>query len=344
MNWFDEEESPEELGEFGLIERIARLTGSGNTHDSMGIGDDCAVIRNTSNGFATLITTDMLVEGRHFKRNWISAEDLGYTSLAVNISDISAMGGKPRYALLSIGLPGNTDPDWLNGFFGGIKGLCDTHGMKLIGGDTVKSNSVIVNFTVLGSIPEKNILLRSGAKPGDKLGLIGRVGDSGAGLRLLKQSSSPDLPLHRHLISAHNRPTIYVREAIFLAESGFVHSMIDVSDGIRSDAAHIAKQSGAKLTIHTDRLPVSDVLAEVCNAFSWSPEEIALTAGEDYALLFSFHSDREENLKRSFQNSFPDTPFSVIGSVSDGNAGVRFLKNGRNFDPGAHGFDQFKSD
>ena len=341
---FDKDETPQKLGEFGLIERIARMAGSHRSEDATGIGDDCAMIQNVTEQKALLLTTDMLLEGRHFNRNWITAEDLGYKSLAVNLSDISAMGGRPRYALLSIGLPPDTAPEWLNGFFGETSRLCKKHGVELIGGDTVKSSSIVVNYTVLGLIEEEKVLWRSGAVPGDKIGLIGITGEAGAGLRLLKESHAPDLPLHRHLIRAHNRPPIHVGEAIHLAESGAVHAMIDVSDGIESDAGHIAKQSGVNLTIETDMLPVSDQLAEVCRNFSWPLEEITLAAGEDYALLFTFDANKEDFLKQSFSRLFPETHFSVIGQISEGDAAVRFLKDGKPYELRNYGFDQFKSE
>ena len=348
-NRFEKDDNLEKLGEFGLIERIAQITKSisnagkrGSTR-STGIGDDCAVIHNDSKQ-ATLITTDMLLEGRHFNRSWISPKDLGYKSLAVNLSDISAMGGKPQYALLSIGLSSDIKPDWLNEFFGETARLCKEHNIELIGGDTVKSSKIVINYTVLGSIEEKKVLLRSGAKPGDKIGLIGNIGEAGAGLRLLKESHDLDLPLHRHLINSHNRPPIFIGEANFLADKGFVQSMIDVSDGIRSDAHHIAKQSGVTLTIETDVLPFSEQLEEACRKFSWDVHELALTEGEDYALLFTFESENEKSLEQNFRKSFPNTDFSVIGSVEKGDADVRFLNHGRPMEIRDHGFDQFKSE
>lgn len=342
MNVFEENESPEELGEFGLIKRIAELFKSGIDKDSYGIGDDCAAI-SIDSGRSLLVTTDMLLEGRHFRRDWISAEDLGYKSLAVNLSDISAMGGTPRYALMSIGLPLDTSPDWLDAFFSDAARLCDAHGVKLIGGDTAKSSSIIINYTIFGFIQDAKTLWRSAAKPKDKIGLIGKVGESGAGFRLLEGPYDKNPPLHKQLIEAHNRPTLFIHEAEFLADTGSVRAMIDLSDGIQSDASHIAKKSGVAMSIYTDRLPVSKQLIEVCNKFSWSAEEIALTAGEDYALLFTFDSEKEDFLKNRFRETFPETDFSVIGDVQEGDAEVLFFKNGKELELQGHGFDQFKS-
>jgi len=343
MILFHNSETLEELGEFGLIERIAGLFEPASEEEFTGIGDDCAVLRNDS-GRSILITTDMLLQGRHFRREWSSAGDLGYKSLAVNLSDISAMGGTPRYALLSIGLPSDIAPAWLDDFLNETRRLCETHGVKLIGGDTSKSSSLIISYTVLGFIEDEKILWRSAAKAGDKIGLIGKIGESGAGLRLLEGSHNKEIPTHTYLIEAHNRPRLYVDEARFLADSGFVHAMIDLSDGIQSDAGHIANRSGVTLTIDTDHLPISDPLTEVCDTFSWSAEEIALTGGEDYALMFTFDREKEDTLKNQFKESFPGTGFTVIGEVKEGEADVRFLKNGETFKLQQHGFDQFKTD
>lgn len=343
MSVFGEHETLKELGEFGLIERIAGLFEPDSDKEFTGIGDDCAVLRNDS-GRSTLITTDMLLQGRHFRREWCSAGDLGYKSLAVNLSDISAMGGTPGYALLSIGLPPDITPNWLDDFLNDTRRLCETHGVKLIGGDTAKSDSVIISYTVLGFIEDEKILWRSAAKAGDKIGLVGRVGESGAGLRLLKESKNREISSHNHLIEAHNRPRLYVDETRFLANSGSVRAMIDLSDGIQSDAGHIAKRSGVSLIINADRLPISEPLAEVCAEFSWSADEIALTGGEDYALMFTFDREKEDALKNQFRESFPETVLTVIGEVKEGDADVRFLKNGETFELQQHGFDQFKTD
>jgi len=343
MNLFDEHETPEELGEFGLIERIAGLFNQNNDPDFSGIGDDCAAIRLNSSR-TLLVTTDMMLEERHFRREWISARDLGYKSLAVNLSDISAMGGTPRYAFLSIGLPPDSSPDWLDGFFHSASSLCEAHGVQLAGGDTAKSRSIIINYTVLGFIDDGKILRRSSAKPGDKIGLVGKVGESGAGYKLLRESIDTENPAHSELIKAHNRPTLFIKEAGFLAESGYVRAMIDLSDGIQSDAQHIAKQSGVALSIDVNKLPISKSLTEVCKKFFWPMEEIALTAGEDYSLLFTFDGKKKDILKQRFSESFSGTDFSVIGEVKEGDAGVRFFKNGEPFELQQHGFDQFKTD
>ncbi len=343
MSIFKENESLEALGEFGLIERISGLFSSNENNDFTGIGDDCAVIKN-DHGKSLLITTDMLLEGRHFRRDWISPADLGYKSLAVNLSDVSAMGGVPRYAFLSIGLPPDTSPEWLNSFFDNASSLCEAHGVNLAGGDTAQSNFIIINYTVLGYADDDKILYRSSAKPGDKIGLIGNVGESGAGLRLLEKSYNRQIPSHKHLIKAHNRPRVYINEAEFLAEIGYVHSMIDLSDGIQSDATHIAEQSRVTLSIDTGCLNLSEPFTEVCKRYSWLQEEVALTAGEDYALLFTFDSNKEDDLQRQLYESFPETAFSVIGDVEEGDAEVLFIKNGIRLELQRHGFDQFKSE
>lgn len=331
-----------ELGEFGLIDQIAQLFGSRFDSDEIGIGDDCAVLPYGENR-SLLITTDMLIEDRHFRRDWISAGDLGYKSLAVNLSDISAMGGKPLYAFLSIGLPEDLSLDWIEQFFRSAHSLANKHKVKLLGGDTTKSpGPMVINYVVLGEIQSDSILWRSGAKPGDDIALLGDVGESGAGLHLLMEQDPPFKNEHQKLIDIHNRPPLYVDEAQYLASFPGLHSMIDLSDGIQSDAGHIAKKSGVTMQVDTDRMPITPLLQKVCSENAWQPVELALTAGEDYGLFFTLDAKETDDLKRKFKKRF-GYDFNVIGRVKEGPAELQLLKNGDLIDIGKHGFDHFRS-
>lgn len=331
-----------ELGEFGLINQIAGLFGRNFEPDAIGIGDDCAVLPYKTDR-SLLITTDMLIEDRHFRRDWISAEDLGYKSLAVNLSDISAMAGRPEYAFLSIGLTDDIPLKWLERFFGEAYQLCQKYGVKLLGGDTTKSpGPMVINYTVLGSVASENILWRSDAKPGDRIALLGHVGESGAGLNLLMTNGSNDDQRYRQLIKTHNRPRLFIEEAQFLAGYPAVHAMIDLSDGISSDAGHIARRSGAAMKIDIEQLPIRPVVREVCDEFSWSAEELALTAGEDYGLLFTIDESGLNQVMKSFEETF-GYRFSVIGQVGEGDPQVLYYLRGNPFSLEQHGFDHFKS-
>jgi thiamine-monophosphate kinase len=331
-----------EIGEFGLIDQIAGLFGRKFEPDTIGIGDDCAVLPYHS-GRSLLVTTDMLIEDRHFRRDWISAEDLGYKYLAVNMSDISAMGGRPEYAFLSIGLADEIPLEWLEQFFREAYQLCQDNGVKLLGGDTTKSpGPMVINYTVLGSVATENILWRSAAKPGDRIALLGNVGESGAGLNLLMKHGSNEDRRYRQLIKAHNRPGLFIEEAQFLAGFPAVHAMIDLSDGISSDAGHIASRSSVALKIDVEQLPIRPVLREVCDEFSWSAEELALTAGEDYGLLFTIDESGLDQVMTRFEETF-GYRFTVIGQVEDGDSKVFYFLQGNPFSLEKHGFDHFKS-
>jgi thiamine-monophosphate kinase len=270
------------IGEFDLIERISaqfrdyQANGAG----TLGIGDDCAVLPQRE-GLDTLVTTDLLIEERHFLLSDISPWQLGWKSAAVNISDIAAMGGRPEATFLSIALPkkfpskvrssgaecADAVPlaDWVDEFIGGFKALSDRFGVPLLGGDTSASpDKLFINVTVLGSCPHGAAILRSGAKAGDLVCVTGPLGDAGAGLKLiLDRAASPDgsdasggqASCHSErsrgifslqeqtLIRRHYEPVPRVAEGIALRECGGVHAMMDISDGIASDLRHILKAS-----------------------------------------------------------------------------------------------------
>jgi thiamine-monophosphate kinase len=304
-----------DLGEFGLIERIRQHAQAGladlksgsykavfaDNHtvktQLLGIGDDCAVIPlpNTSaHEKLEIVTSDMLLEGSHFRLDWISAEELGYKSLAVNLSDIAAMGGTPTAIFLSLGLPADTSLEWVDGFLDGFLGLAKEHNVPLMGGDTTKSiHGVVISVTVTGWVPKSEILLRSEAKPGEWVAILGRVGESGAGLKWLEKHGVSDKNISaeiQHCIRTHHQPTLFMQEARWLAKSGAVGAMLDLSDGALSDASHIAEQSDVTIQIDIDKIPITNTLQSVGDQEGGGALELALTAGEDYGLLFTLES------------------------------------------------------
>lgn len=336
-------ESLSELGEFGLIDQIARLFDRGQSGDTIGIGDDCAVLPFRE-GRSLLITTDMLIEGRHFRHEWTTAEDLGFKSLAVNLSDISAMGGKPLYAFLSIGLPNDLSLEWVETFLRGTRQLSEAHNVKLLGGDTTKSpGPLVINYSVIGVMDEQSVLWRSSAEPGDKIAVLGNLGESGAGLRLLMENKTPYDSMEQRLIKSHNHPQLYVDEAQYLASIPAVHAMIDLSDGIQSDAGHIAQKSGVTVQVDVDRIPITPEVKEICKNYSWDSLELALASGEDYGLLFTYNKETAGKLKSDFKNRF-GYEFSIIGEVIKGSPELNLVKNGDLYDLGKMGFDHFKNE
>ncbi len=329
-----------ELGEFGLIRRIAPHFET-SAHQALGIGDDCAVIPN-GDGRVTLVTTDLLIESIHFLRDRISPENLGHKALAVNLSDIAAMGGRPTAAFLSIGLPQNTQIEWLDRFFSGIKSLGEATACPLLGGDTTRSDdTIIINFAVLGEALEKEVKLRSTAPAGDVIAVTGVLGDSAAGLRLLLEGHHVEDPNRIHLVDAHNRPMPHLEEGHWLAAHGEVHAMMDVSDGIDSDLRHIMEKSGLGAIVDLDTLPVSKPMSIVCKELDWPLHETALAGGEDYCLLCTVDPDSFEHLAAEFQRQF-DRPLSKIGTMEKGRS-LCYTRGGVFVELNRSGYDHFKT-
>jgi len=329
-----------ELGEFGLIRRIAphfQTPGRG----VLGIGDDCAVLPQEGDRF-TLVTTDLLIENIHFLRDRISPEDLGHKALAVNLSDIAAMGGRPTGAFLSIGLPNSMEISWLDGFFEGIKKLGDATGCPLLGGDTTKSReTVIINFAVLGEGLKDKIKYRSSACAGDIIAVTGELGDSSTGLKLLLEQHSLNDPNRSHLVKAHHRPTAHLREGHWLAGHEEVHAMMDVSDGIGSDLGHIMKQSCVGATVDLDTLPISTSMKIVCSDLGWPTHELALTGGEDYCLLCTVDPKAFHPLGSAFEREL-GRPLTAIGTIENGDS-LKYERKGGLVELKRSGFNHFKT-
>lgn len=354
------EKTLESLGEFGLIRTIrqqffhtptAPHSLQPNTSQEppyLGIGDDCAILP-LSETEVRVITTDLLIEHKHFRQDWISAEDLAYKSLAVSLSDISAMGATPEYAFLSIGIPPSTPLHWIETFFRETKTICNTYNVALMGGDTTASDLLVINYTVLGRTFTHQVLRRDGASAGDKLMLLGDPGLSGAGLQLLTQGTNPrtNHPDEQACIQQHHRPQLFTKEAVWLAQSGAVTSMIDLSDGLASDAGHISSESGVSLHIHTENLPVSPALQRICSRFDWDPLPLLLASGEDYGLLFTIRSDRAQALSADFEQRFHRS-LVWVGDVlpstqTQREPEITYLHHGNLLDRNWKGFDHFSA-
>ena len=328
-----------EIGEFELIGRIAPLFPS-PADGTLGIGDDCAVLP-LAGELAQLVTTDLLIESVHFRRDWISPEDLGHKSLAVNLSDIAAMGGTPTAAFLSVGFPATLDVTWLDRFFAGIRQLADTAHCPLLGGDTTKSDGqIVINFTVIGTAAKENLKCRDGAKAGDVIAVTGFLGDSGAGLRLLQEEAPKDDPHAAHLIEAHHCPHPHLAEGQWLAGHRAVHAMMDLSDGIDSDLRRIMERSQLGAAVDLDALPLSRPLQAVCASNAWPAHEIAVAGGEDYCLLCTVEADRFPALAAAFESHF-EKPLYNIGAIRE-TCTLIYRTAGKAVDLSRHGFDHFR--
>lgn len=334
--------SLKEIGEFGFIRRIGRGCITRPQGIVRGIGDDAAAFR-TDGRLLSLITTDMLVERVHFLRAATSGRDLGHKSLAVNLSDIAAMGGTAREAFVAIAIPDDCALPYLEELFEGMKALAQAHAVNILGGDTTRSASdLVITVTVYGTVPETELMTRDGARPGDVIFSTGCLGDSRAGLHLILEAVSADTPGLQALLAAHRRPTPHLAEGRFLAGRPDVHAAIDVSDGLSSDLGHIAEESRVGARLFADQIPVSEQLLDYCRRFGRSPLDYALSGGEDYTLLVTAAAEAAGAIAEDFEKTF-ERKLHAIGVVTAG-PGIEWVEPGgriRCLPP--TGWDHFKA-
>jgi len=299
-----------ELGEFALINRIRELSGSGRGV-LRGIGDDAAQLQIEA-GYDLLTSTDLLIEKSHFDFNWTTPEDLGYKAVAVNLSDIAAMGGEPRYLYLGLACPGSTEVDRIEAFLTGALELCEEHGVILVGGDTCRSPGPwVVSIAVEGVVPTGRAIGRDGARPGDIVLVSGTLGDSALGLSLLRKGLVPA----ESLALRHHRPLPRVELGQALAKSGYVTAMIDISDGISSDLGHILTASRVTGVLDVHKLPLSGIFIEALRT-NTDLLEMALGGGEDYELLFTVAAGAVHEIL--VLGSQMGLPLTAVGSIRAG--------------------------
>lgn len=280
------------LSEFSLIERYFKQSSTRHTHTVLGIGDDCAV-SDLPSGSELVSCMDTLIIGRHFLPD-TSPHAIAYKSVAVNLSDLSAMGATPYAILLGLSLP-SADECWLSQFGRGIHDICREFNIELIGGDTTKSELLTISITALGTVPKGRAITRSGAKIGDTIYLGGDVGLASVALGQCRQGIDCDK-------SAMNYPKPQV--ALGQALRGIAHSMIDVSDGLAQDLGHILSQSGVGAKLYLDTLPKHPTLTPLSQQQRWQHQ---LNGGDDYALVFT--------APKTAVLPISDTPIIAIGEI-----------------------------
>ncbi len=322
-----------ELGEFGFINRIATSAGSSGSV-SLGIGDDAAAIIPTT-GVQTLVTSDMLVEGIHFDLKFTAPFELGRKSLAVNLSDIAAMGSVPRFALLSLAIPPTLPLEFLDSFIAGFTDYGKMHGVTLIGGDTCSSTSgFVISVTLMGEQHAHRIVRRSGAVAGDLIYITGVVGDSALGLELLRRGERKGAAISRHLDPAPRN-----RAGFALAEQGIASAMIDVSDGLLADLGHLLKNSGGGARLLLRDLPLSTEYRQRTPELSNDLYTLALSGGEDYELLFTAPPDRKEEIRQL--STALELPITPVGEFCAESGIVIIAPDGAPYTPSSRGFDHF---
>lgn len=298
------------MTEFGFIDHIRRRFADLPDQGFEGIGDDCAVL--PLGGEALVFTSDLLTEGVHFLRHATSARELGGKSLAVNLSDVAAMGARPVATLLSIALPPDASGVWAEEFMEGYRELSARFGTPLVGGDTTRSESgVTINVTAIGRSPLTHLKRRRDARPGDVIFVAGELGASGAGLRDLL-AGHPDTPPAR----IHRNPQPQVDEGIWLGGRPEVHAMMDLSDGLASDLRHILDESDCGAEVELERIPVA----------AGADLRTAACGGEDYKLLFTAAPTATRQLEEEFLARF-GTPLHRIGRITE-RAGLTWLQAG----------------
>ena len=279
------------LGEQGIIELFGGAPEGSVIAKS--VGDDCAALR-LNDGSLLLWTTDMLVEGVHFKRYFGTPNQLGEKSLAVNLSDIAAMGGRPLACLIGLSMPSGLDRSWLEAFRDGFNAASREYACPLIGGDTCGSEDRIsISVTVLGRAEESEVLWRSGAKEGDDIWISGTPGTSALGLRLLLERSRDKSPAATKAVLAQLRPKPHLKLGSELARIGAVTACIDTSDGLSIDLHHILGTSGVGALLHEEMIP----LPEIPKGRNDDPLELALRGGEDYHLLFTARKEERASIE-----------------------------------------------
>jgi len=330
----------QEIGEFGLIDRIRKGITSSDPALLQGIGDDVAVVEVGQMGTkALLVTTDILIEDIHFDLSWTDPSQLGRKALAVNLSDIASMGGIPKYFLISLGLPKNLSLSFISSFYRGLKKEAKRFRVELIGGDTSLSQRIVINICLLGEGRKKDLLFRRGARVGDDLFVSGTLGDAALGLRILQKKGKAKGA--EGLIKKHLSPCPRVELGQAIAKRHWATAMIDVSDGLLIDTSHLLQESGVGVLVWEDRIPLSRLYQKWIRFFSKDPFQLALSGGEDYELLFTAPPGmrkRISSLARSLR-----IPITRIGEILPIKEGLRIIKeDGKDYSPSRLGFEHFK--
>ena len=317
----------------------------------VGLGDDAAVIREIA-GRDSLITTDLLVEDIDFHRDTTTPRLLGHKALAVSLSDIAAMGGRPQWALLSLGIPNDIwNSDSLDGFYEGFFALADRYGVNLVGGDLSRTpEKLVIDSIVMGQCANGRAIRRGGARAGDHLFVTGSLGGSAAGLRLLERGArvlpetaipnaiDPDSQSVRQLLLRHLRPEARVGWGLVLGEEQLASAMIDISDGLSSDIHHLCKESDVGALIDAARIPIDPLVAAICGRRALDPLLLALHGGEDFELLFTIPPEKVTALPKTVDG----VSISRIGEISDEAGRVSVVEKDRVWHLEPKGFDHFR--
>ena len=307
------------IGEFGLIDRIAKKPKDKKI--IVGIGDDAAVFQ-TSKSFQVL-TTDCLVEGDHFNRDWFSPKQIGMKAIEINVSDIAAMGAKPKYVLVSIALPIELDVDFVEELYEGMWNTCNRYDIEIIGGNMTHCEKIVISITLTGEVTKKNLSLRSGAKSGDFIFVSGHLGYGKAGLKLFQEK----IKGFDKVKKSYLEPKAQLKTSFAIAP--FVNSMIDISDGLAPEIRHICNQSKSGAIIYKDKIPISEEVRNVAKKLDEDEYDYALFGGEDFQLLYTVSKENLNKVKGF-----------LIGEITK-NKKISLFYNGKEEEIKEKGYDHF---
>ena len=335
-----------QLGEFGLIERIKSKFQNTNPSTLTGIGDDTAIIEAGEKPL--LVSTDILLEGIHFNLSYMPLQHLGYKAVAVNVSDIAAMNGKPEQITIGLGLSNRFSVEAIDALYNGIHAACENYKVDLVGGDTTASASgLVISITAIGRVAKDKVVRRSTAKNNDIICVTGDLGAAYLGLQVLEREKQvfltnpemqPDLEKYEYLVGRQLKPEARMDIIHELFEKNIVPtSMIDISDGLASELIHLGKNSGLGTKIFEENVPIDSMAYETAIEFNLDPITCALNGGEDYELLFTISPADHEKLK-----NHPDIHF--IGHMhSNAQQNVMVTKQQTLVPLQAQGWNHFKS-
>ncbi|MBK9146480.1 MAG: thiamine-phosphate kinase [Flavobacteriales bacterium] len=331
------------LGEFGLIERIAARVALQHASSVRGIGDDAAVI--DPQGLHQVVTTDMLVEGIHFDLGYVPLKHLGYKAVVVNVSDVYAMNAVPRQVTVSLALSNRFPVEAIDELYDGILLACRNYGVDLVGGDTCSSPSgLVISVAAIGEAKKEGIVYRSGARGNDLLVVSGDLGGAYMGLQILEREKAvfkdtgaqPDLTGHDYILERQLKPEAR-KDIIELLRKLEVKptAMIDISDGLASEALHLARNSRLGVRIYDEKIPIDPATYKSARDFNLDPSTCALNGGEDYELLFTIAQSDYERIKGN-------PSLTVVGHMTDEASGYRLVdKQGGEHELRAQGWDAF---
>lgn len=320
----EKQKTLEEVGEFGLIDRITKSFEQAST-TVKGIGDDCAVLPLNDKEYQ-LVTTDLMLEGIHFDLMYSPLKHVGYKAVVQNVSDIYAMNGTPKQVTVSVAVSAKFSLNALEQLYEGVSVACKQYGLELIGGDTSTSiTGMMISMTVLGTVAKDKVTYRSGAKPTDLICVSGDLGGAYAGLQVLQREkavfnqgkgSQPKLTGYEYVLQRNLKPDARKDVINELASLHLVPtSMIDVSDGLSSELFHICKNSNVGCKIYEEKIPINEATGEVCKEFNMEPIIPALHGGDDYELLFTIPISQYETVKKM-------SDVAVIGNVVEAEQGL----------------------